>query len=248
MQTWFSYWRRVAGRAWRDTLSVNGWRLYLTIGLATLRLILPYRLNELPGKVGPAIIFLLTAYLVVAMGEYLFRFLHTPAVLDREQRTSLDDAASRISELELTRPSVAVALEGPNLRVENNGPLAKFEAKLVVLKESKWPDMQSSPHEALWAKTRKACSDIPQHGYDYILLGAPAGELAPGKVRLRYFNQTSQAPDHTSAPGPASLRLQISIYTTPPALNGPVVREIELTAEGCRPIPPEDAGAPDPLA
>lgn len=247
MREWLAYWRKVAKRARRDSLSLDGWRLYLTAGLAMLRLVLPERLNGLWDKIGPAIVFLLTSYVILAVGEYLWRFLHTPAILDREQCKSLADATLKVSELEANRPKVVVTADGPNLKVENRGAPATFQAKLLVLKEENWSQLKGAHFEALWGKSRKAHGEIPQHGYDHILIGEDPQSLHPGKVRLRFFSQSNQTAEYVSTPGPASLHLQVSIYTIPSALNGPLVREVELTTQGCRLIPPEEApGDPQP--
>jgi hypothetical protein len=85
---------------------------------------------------------------------------------------------SRTGDLGASRPDMKVAADGASLRVENLGAPAKFEAKLLVLEEKNWAGMRGAPFVALWGKTRRAYSDIPQHGHDHIILGD-----APGIIR-----------------------------------------------------------------
>ena len=237
MREWFKYWWRAIGRARRDSISLSGWRIYSTVGVAVLRIALPSDILHLPRDIGPTVLWFLTAYLIIATGELLWRLLHTPAVLDRENRQELEKLEREVNELRDTRPKVCVSVEGPNVRVENQGAAATFEAKLIVVKEENWTQLRGALFDALWGKNRKSSATIPQHGYDYILLGDPPESLSPGKVRLKFFSQSNQTPEYVSTPGPASLHLRVSIYTNPAALDGPVVHDVELTAQGCRLIP-----------
>ena len=97
-----------------------------------------------------------------------------------------------------------VAADGAGLRVENLGAPAKVEAKLLVLEEKNWAGMQGAPFDALWGKTRRAYSDIPQHGHDHIILGDGPRNLSGGKVRLRFSSQSNQAPEHITTVRPGS--------------------------------------------
>lgn len=190
-------------------------------------------------------------YLTLALLEFFWRFIKTPALLEAEMGTQLAGATQRIGELQATRPKVSVSADGPTLTVENTGGVAEFTARLVVVRQEGWPEVLKPGDffDALWGTTRTRVAQIPQHALDHILIAEDSRNLNPGKVRLRFFSQSDKQPGYisTNTPG-AVLLFRVSIYATPAVLGGPIVYEVELTAQGCRIIPPVEGPAGLPPA
>ncbi len=224
------YWGRVFQRAWVESKWFNWTKSFAAVIAAIVGLVQGDAVTGVGAGIG--------AYLLVGLLEYVWNLLKIPAVLDRERHAQLDGALARIGDLEASRPRVAVSDQGPNLKVENEGAVATFEARLEVLNEENWPQLRGAHFDALWGKTRKGHVTIPQHGQDYILLGEDPQNVTPGRLRLKFFSQSNQTPERITAVLPASVTLRVTILTTPPALDAPIVREVELTAQGCRIISP----------
>jgi hypothetical protein len=170
-----------------------------------------------------------------------------PFIVFHKSRLERESLKRDIEKLRDLRPEVAIKEDGFNLKVENTGGAADFEAKWLVMEARNWPSLVPGEEQAaFWSKkSTPSKSRILTYGDDPILLGELKINQPPRAVLYLYFSTHNYTnPNHLSAeysldsdqPRPFA-RLRVTILTHPAAAV-PIVREVILTPDGCTIIPP----------
>jgi hypothetical protein len=213
------------------------WAWAVVVGVILVFVELYLQVTNKPGL--PPRVWLVLGFIVLAL---------VPFIVFHNSRLEIESLKREVAKLRDSRPKVSVSADGFNLKVENTGGAATFEAKLRVLEVRNWPYLLlDAEFDAFWARKCTSQATILTHGDDRILLGGH-GEPRIGVLSLYFYILNYQTPNHISTeysleqgrPRPFA-RLRVTILTNP-SLDAPIVREVMLTPEGCSLSPP----APQP--
>jgi hypothetical protein len=193
-----AYWRTIAKRASKATQFLQPWKIYSTVGTAVLVPFGSYLVGRLTllSAVYASILVGLGSWVLLTVGEFLYRFALAPAEMHREALAEIETQTELVRQLREQPPPITFEIEmvsfgGPanvhiNFKVHNTGPAtilhdwalySKSEPKIetrLVLPQGGWKLVEIGSgkilHDHLSFQVHgKALADIQKSGMGWHL-------------------------------------------------------------------------------
>jgi hypothetical protein len=81
-------------------------------------------------------------WVTIGLAIVVLGFFEGSFRLSRKLQGDLEQVHGKLREIESTKPIVTITADGLDLRVENRGGAATFEAKWLVLEARNWPSLR----------------------------------------------------------------------------------------------------------